>query len=263
VSGRAGGPRAAAAPASGQHFLSSGRLAAELVLAAGVAAGDVVVEIGAGGGVLTAELARWSCDVRAIELDAALAARLRARFGAAPNVSVVEGDARTEPLPREPFRVVANAPFGATGALLGRLLDPALPLARADVILQAGAARKRARTRPSTLQSVLAAPWYELSVGRRLPAASFAPPPAVDAAVLVVRRRAVPWLDAGERPRFARFVRRAFESTAGLGAALAPRQLARAGVELGFDRRARPRDLDAAQWVELYRLTSTLALTRR
>ena len=41
-----------------QHFLAGGRLAAELVEQAGVGPGDLVLEIGAGSGVLTEALAR-------------------------------------------------------------------------------------------------------------------------------------------------------------------------------------------------------------
>jgi 16S rRNA A1518/A1519 N6-dimethyltransferase RsmA/KsgA/DIM1 with predicted DNA glycosylase/AP lyase activity len=53
----------------GQHFLSGGWLAAELVEQAGVSAGDLVVEIGAGTGVLTEALARRAGRVVAVECD--------------------------------------------------------------------------------------------------------------------------------------------------------------------------------------------------
>ena len=49
-----------------QHFLDGGRLAAELVEQAGVGASDLVVEIGAGTGVLTAALAQRAGRVVAV-----------------------------------------------------------------------------------------------------------------------------------------------------------------------------------------------------
>jgi 23S rRNA (adenine-N6)-dimethyltransferase len=123
----------------GQHFLAGGRLAAELVERAGVGPADLVVEIGAGTGVLTRALARRAGRVLAIEYDPRLAARLRDRLAAHDHVKVVTGDALRLPLPRRPFRVVANPPFGSTAALLRRLLDdPRSPLQRADLILQEG-----------------------------------------------------------------------------------------------------------------------------
>ena len=53
----------------GQHFLAGGRLAAELVEQAGVGPDDLVVEIGAGTGVLTEALARRAGRVVAVERD--------------------------------------------------------------------------------------------------------------------------------------------------------------------------------------------------
>ena len=74
--------------ARGQHFLRSSRLADELVRAARVAPGQLVVDIGAGHGALTRALARAGARVLAIESDPRLAAELReARF------DVLEADA--------------------------------------------------------------------------------------------------------------------------------------------------------------------------
>lgn len=223
-----------------------------------------MLEIGAGRGLLTAELARWAADVRAVELDPLLATGLRKRFADVGNVLVVEGDALSQPLPAEPFRIVSNLPFHITGAMLRRLSrDPALALTRADLILEAGAARKRARSRPSTLQSVLWAPWYELSVTRQVPASWFEPPPSVGAAVLVLRKRARPLLPTADRSSFARFVTRCFGPSGrtvriALRHGLTPRQFRRAAGELGFRREALARDLDASQWVALYLLSREL-----
>jgi 23S rRNA (adenine-N6)-dimethyltransferase len=74
--------------------------------------------------------------VLAIELDPYWAAHLRGRWA---NVEVVEADAATVRLPREPFRVLANLPFDGTNAILRHLLDdPFVPLVRADLIVQWG-----------------------------------------------------------------------------------------------------------------------------
>ena len=48
--------------APGQHFLRSSRLAAELVHAAGVVRGDLVVDVGAGSGILTRALAETGAE---------------------------------------------------------------------------------------------------------------------------------------------------------------------------------------------------------
>lgn len=70
----------------GQHFLAGAWLAAELAEQAGVGAGDLVVEIGAGTGVLTEALARRAGRVVAVEYDPRLAERARARLAGFGNV---------------------------------------------------------------------------------------------------------------------------------------------------------------------------------
>ncbi|HET9559012.1 MAG TPA: rRNA adenine N(6)-methyltransferase family protein, partial [Actinomycetota bacterium] len=160
----------------GQHFLAGGRLAAELVEQAGVGTGDLVVEIGAGTGVLTEALARRAGRVVAVEYDPRLADRARARLGGLGNVRVVTADALTVPLPRRPFRVVANPPFGSTAAILRRLLgDPRIPLQRADLVLQEQAVRRYAARRPGTPETIAWGAWYDLAAGRRLGPACFRP----------------------------------------------------------------------------------------
>ncbi len=66
--------------AYGQNFLASRAIAAQLVRQAKVGRGDLVLEIGAGNGILTAELARRARRVFAVEIDPVWAARLRERF---------------------------------------------------------------------------------------------------------------------------------------------------------------------------------------
>jgi len=198
----------------GQHFLASSRLASQLVADAGVTGDDRVVELGAGRGALTDALAGRAAQVLAIELDPKLVSILARRYAAVRNVTVLGADARDAPLPANPYRVLANLPFGVTSAVLRRLLDaPAGGLQRADLILQWQVARARARAGPPTdLVGARWGPWWEFRRGRRLPATCFRPRPAVDAAVLAVTRRDPPLLPIALNPRYVAFVARAFRS---------------------------------------------------
>ena len=113
---RARGARRSTRPHS-KHFLRSQALAAELVHDAGLQPDELVLDLGAGSGRLTAELAGAARHVLAVELDAGLADRLRGRWA---NVEVVQGDAASVELPREAFRVIANLPFDRTTAILNK-----------------------------------------------------------------------------------------------------------------------------------------------
>jgi 23S rRNA (adenine-N6)-dimethyltransferase len=149
--------------------------------------------------------------VLAVELDPQLSARLATQFADEPNVTVLHADVRDVPLPRNPYRVVANLPFGHTGAILRRLLDdPAGGLVRADLVVQWQVARNRARVSAGETADLLGeiwSPWWDFSRGRRIPAGLFRPRPAVDAAVLVVTRRDPPLVPAPEFERHAAAVR--------------------------------------------------------
>jgi 23S rRNA (adenine-N6)-dimethyltransferase len=244
------------ARAHSQHFLRSSTLARAIVADARLRGDELVLDIGAGTGRLTAELASRAAAVRAIELDPVLAARLRKRFRGVQNVAVVEADALRLRLPGRPFRVVANLPFAHTTAILRRLLDPVAPLERADVIVAWDLARKRAACWPSTLAGVCWGVRFELVLARRLPAACFEPKPAVDAGLLQIVRRQVPLVAPADYDRFCAFVGAGF--TSGSLAPLARgRSLNRAARELGVRRGDGPRDLDVHQWAALFAATRT------
>jgi 23S rRNA (adenine-N6)-dimethyltransferase len=239
-----------------QNFLVDHRAIDALVGGSGVAEGDLVLDIGAGNGLISQALARRGATVVAIERDPALALRLRARFGTWPAVTVVEDDVLTTPLPSEPFRVVANIPFGITTKILRRLLEDAAGLTRADVIVQAEVARKRGTRGRGTLLNACWEPWFEFGTGARIPATAFRPRPRVDAAVLIVARRDPPLLDPASRREYTAFVTAAFEGarpTVASALTLPRAKFAALASELGFGVAALPSQLDVAQWVALFR----------
>ena len=245
---RAHTTRRAARRGLDQHFLRSNRLAVELVDSAGLTRDDLVLEIGAGSGRLTRELARAASHVIAVEVDPRWARALRARLP--DEVTVVQADALRLSLPDEPFRVVANLPFGQTTAFLRHLLDdPSVPLERADVIVEWGYALKRAAVWPSTLLGATWGAWWTFRIDRRLAAQCFEPAPSVDAGLLVASRRAPPLVPVSDRHEYRAFVRHGFEE--GLRAVAPQRQVRR------LARRAAPRDLDAHQWAALFRAVRT------
>lgn len=208
---RRGSPRRADL---GQHFLASATLANQIVADANITSNDHVLEPGCGTGVLTAAIAAHAGLVTAVEVDASLVDATARRFADTANVVVLHTDATTVPLPVSPFRVVGNPAFNATAALLHHLLDFAPGqsphgLTRADLVVQWQVARQRA-TVTNDLQGATWAPWWTFRRGRRIPAALFRPAPNVDAAVLVVERRAEPLVPARHFGDYAAFVRREF-----------------------------------------------------
>jgi 23S rRNA (adenine-N6)-dimethyltransferase len=198
----------------GQNFLKGKRVARRIVAESGVGKDDLVLELGAGGGILTRQLARVARGVVAVEYDPYWAARLEKRFLGDDNVRVVRADALAVTLPDEPFVVVANIPFNITTSIMHRLLDdPTAPLQSAHLLVQKHVALKHSRSSPTTLTTLGWSPWYEFCAALELPADTFHPKPGVDACLMVAAKRDPPLVDPHHRHLFRALVRRAFGGT--------------------------------------------------
>lgn len=200
--------------ALGQNFLADGDLAERLVSSLGVAPGELVVDLGAGTGALTVPLARAGAQVWAVEADPIWAERLSAtlrREGVAGSVRVIKADLRRLRLPTSPYRVAANPPFALTTEILAKLLDePARGPSAADLLLQREVARKHATSPPTTLRTAAWSPWWTFELGPVVGRGAFRPRPAVDAAVLRIRRRTPPVLPPALAPGFRETLRPAW-----------------------------------------------------
>jgi 23S rRNA (adenine-N6)-dimethyltransferase len=178
--------RASGARRWGWHRLTDD-WAARIVADAHIAPGDLVLDIGAGTGALTAPLVAAGARVLAFELHPGRATRLEERFARDP-VKVVRADAADLRLPRRLFKVVANPPFTVTVALLRRLLASGSRLVTADLVVPHHCARRWAEGRGPAANR-----WqreFTAAVGGAVPRSAFVPPPPAGAATLVLRRRA-------------------------------------------------------------------------
>jgi 23S rRNA (adenine-N6)-dimethyltransferase len=160
--------------------------AQRLVDGASIERGDLVLDVGAGHGAITAPLVAAGARVIAFELHPLRAAELRRRFHNA-RVVVVQCDVGDLRLPRGWFRVVANPPFGATTALLRRLLSDGSKLLSCDLVVPRHVARRWASP-----DAPGAARWrttFDANVGRTIPPDAFRPRATVPVLCLHIRRR--------------------------------------------------------------------------
>jgi 16S rRNA (adenine1518-N6/adenine1519-N6)-dimethyltransferase len=245
--------------ALGQHHLVDARLCQPLV-AYLRPAGQRVLEIGPGGGVLTRVLAAAGARVWAWELDPEWAFALRSAWTGGSAPSLVVGDALAIPWDRLPAPTLAagNLPYGIATALIARLLRHPERVPRAAFLVQKEVA-DRLVAGPGDPDygalSVLVAARAEARLLGRVKAGSFRPPPQVDGA-FVGLTPVEPPLPPPTMARFeetvkAAFARRRKTLRNALGAAwgreAAEEALRRAGIPSG----ARAEELGLPEFLRL------------
>ncbi|MDA2805308.1 ErmE/ErmH/ErmO/ErmR family 23S rRNA (adenine(2058)-N(6))-methyltransferase [Nocardiopsis suaedae] len=198
-----------------QNFLTDASVARRIVRAADLPEGGLVLEPGAGDGMITSHLARGNRRVTAYEVDPYFARRLSERFAASPRVRVRPADFTAAPAPRGPFSVVGNIPYSRTSAIVDWCLR-ARALRSATLLTQWEYARKRtgASGRWSRL-TVLTWPQFEWALGDRVRRDRFHPVPRVDSGVLRIVRRPEPLLPGAALADYRALVEAGFSGVGG------------------------------------------------
>lgn len=166
-----------------QHFLRSPKLALILIGHSNIKKRDLVLEIGAGSGVITMALSKRCRRVIAVEPDHETAEKLRrnlAKFKI-ENVEVVEKDFLEMELPSEEYKVFSNPPFHISSEIVHKLIEDKNPPKAFYLILQKQFALKLLNTeRHYTSQLGLQLiQKYQTRIRFPLKSTDFTPPPAV------------------------------------------------------------------------------------
>jgi 16S rRNA (adenine1518-N6/adenine1519-N6)-dimethyltransferase len=177
----------------GQNFLADTSLLEAIVRDSGVGEGDVVLEVGAGSGVLSERLADRARHLHAVEIDRRLEPELAA-ISARHNVSLHWGDAmdlELAELAPAPTMMVANLPYSiATPLLLRTITD--LDLLESWTVMVQREIADRLRAEPGTRAyggpSVLVQGSCVVRMLRAVPPEVFVPRPRVGSAVISLRR---------------------------------------------------------------------------
>lgn len=244
----------------GQNFLVDRNLAVKLVEMAGVVAGDTVVEVGPGFGMLSRVLVERGAMVHAIEKDERLRPHLDGLAGElGDGFQWIQGDAVEHPYadldPGEDCLIVANLPYAITGPWLFKVMSVGFPRVIGLMLQREAAERLMApvgdkRYGPLSIQLQAA---YTLSGMHRVPSSCFHPPPDIESVLFVVNRKGHP---------------RRFGKTcyAGMQEVFTQRRkqllglLTRKGLDVsgwigllekyGLDSRVRPEEVPIAAWME-------------
>jgi 16S rRNA (adenine1518-N6/adenine1519-N6)-dimethyltransferase len=177
----------------GQNFLADPNLLDAIVRDAALAPGDVVLEVGAGEGVLSERLAEVAAHLHAVEIDRGLEPALSGLAGR-PNVSLHWGDAiklDLAGLDPAPTAMVANLPYSVATPLILRTIE-LLPSLRGWTVMVQREIADRLRAAPGGREygspSVIVQLACEVELLRTVDPAVFRPRPRVESAILRLRR---------------------------------------------------------------------------
>jgi len=177
----------------GQNFLADPNLLDAILRDADLSADEVVLEVGAGEGVLTERLAATAAQVHTIELDPRLKEALAA-LAARPNVDLHWADAMKldlGALDPVPSAMVANLPYSVATPVLLRTIEELPSLQRWTVMVQREIA-DRLRAEPGSrtygAPSVLVQLACDVRLLRTVDPAVFIPRPRVESAILGLHR---------------------------------------------------------------------------
>lgn len=184
----------------GQNFVIDGNTVRRIVAAAGVVAGERIVEIGPGLGSLTLGLIEAGASVTAVEIDRRLAELLPGTAAAAGapegSLDVVRADAMTiTELPGDPTALVANLPYNVSVPVLLHMLETFPRIERGLVMVQAEVGQRLAAPPGSKIYGSPSAKaaWYaDVRLAGQVGRHVFWPAPNVDSILVRFDRRAEP-----------------------------------------------------------------------
>lgn len=247
----------------GQNFLQHPHIADMLIESIDIKAGEHILEIGPGTGVLTRQLLKKGAVVTAVEKDdraiPLLSETFKEEIGSGA-LRIIHGDALTftsDTLSLSvPYKIAANIPYYITGALLEHALTMTPPPTDIAVLVQKEVAERIARDKKESILSlsvkVFGIPSYVARVAR----GNFHPVPNVDSAILSIRNISHSNFTNAPQNAFFSIVKTGFSEKRKMVAKnltrLVPQeQVLRALAHANIDMKTRAEDIPLKQWVLL------------
>lgn len=236
----------------GQNFLINPTVCPKMAEQGNAQPGWGIIEIGAGFGVLTAQLAQRADKVVCIEIDQRLLPILAETLGEFNNIKIINQDVLkvdlnsliAQEFPNMPVAICANLPYYITSPIIMKILEDKLPITSLTVMVQKEAAQRicaQPGTREVGAVSIAVQYYAQPQILFPVSRGSFMPSPDVDSAVIRLDIRPQPLVQVAKEEDFFRVVKGAFSqrrktlsntlsSSFGLPKAQTARWLEEAGV---------------------------------
>ncbi len=269
----------------GQNFLIDKEVAKRLVDIANVTNKDVVLEIGAGKGFLSEEIAKRAGELIAIEIDESLIPKLKENLFAFKNIKIITGDAlmllnhdegaqkdnsersrgshallgMTSQIEKlyltyQTNKIVSSIPYQITSPLLHRLVNYKDQLEVISLLIQKEVAKRiTAKAPKSNYLAAFLQTFFEIKITDLVDKYSFNPVPKVDSAVIKITPLKECLVENKEVQKYSKFLHHAFKNQRKM---LNKRFKSRDLEALEIDPKRRAETLTINEWVKLFNETT-------
>lgn len=150
---------------------------------------DIVLDIGAGTGIIAEELSRYAKQVIAYELDQKYFKKLQEKFNNSSNIILKNENFLNIELPRKEFKIFSNIPFFITTDIINKITDVNSKLEEAFLFVQKESAERFAGEPKNTQIATILSFMYEIKIREKFQKKDFKPMPNVDIVLLNIRRK--------------------------------------------------------------------------
>jgi 23S rRNA (adenine-N6)-dimethyltransferase len=229
-----------------QHNLRGQDFIKELIGHTNIKPSDIVYDIGAGTGAISAALSAKVLHVYAIEFEPIAAEKLRENMRAYENVTVKEGDFLEMVLPNGAYKIFANIPFHLSSPIIHKITEAPNPPSAAYLIVQKQFANKLLPNYDGFTGQLgmMIGPTFGVRIRRPLKRSDYTPPPAVDTVLIEIKKREEPFIPLNEMQKYRTFIEGCFSD---------PKIFAKTPrAKIGLREGIKPSEMKLHQWVELF-----------
>ncbi|MBI4835743.1 MAG: ribosomal RNA small subunit methyltransferase A [Candidatus Abawacabacteria bacterium] len=241
----------------GQHFLHDRKVLTDIVKAGQIEPEDIVLEIGAGQGILTEELVKLAKQVIAYEIDNECFPILDQLAKIHANLTIEKQSVLDAKPPLGPYKVIANIPYYLTGTILRLFLHIFNHQPKLLVLLIQKEVAAKIISSESSLLSLAVQVFGKATIVRQVGKGAFTPPPQVESAVIRIVQHMSPVLTV-DTDSFFRFLRPCFQGSRKQVQATIRQQVGLSREQvidmlqgLNIDPRIRPSKLNLATWEKI------------
>ncbi|MBL7053826.1 ribosomal RNA small subunit methyltransferase A [Patescibacteria group bacterium] len=176
----------------GQNFLINEKIVVKIIKQADITSKDIVLEIGAGTGILTSKIADHAKKVMAVEIDKNLIQILESEIKNYNNIEVISNSILDEKCWEEiikkqgkQYKIIANLPYNITGFVLKKiLLEPIKPEIIIVMLQKEVVERIVANPPKMSFLSVFVQFWADVQIIANVGRNNFYPKPSIDSIII-------------------------------------------------------------------------------